>query len=64
VNVTPKEQVSDQLPGTVIDTDPKPDAVVDRTTPVTIFVAKAPASAPPSSPASASGAPSASKSGP
>jgi serine/threonine-protein kinase len=54
MNVTPKEQVSDQLPGTVIDTDPKPDAVVDRTAPVTIFVAKAPPSAPPSTPAASS----------
>ncbi len=59
VNVTPKEQVSDQLPGTVIDTDPKPDAVVDRTAPVTIFVAKAPPSAPPSTPASGPSTPSA-----
>jgi serine/threonine-protein kinase len=61
-NVTPKEQVSDQLPGTVIDTDPKPDAVVDRTTPVTIFVAKAPPSSPPSSSTGASGTPAPSKS--
>ena len=58
MNVTPKEQVSDQLPGTVIDTDPKPDAVVDRTTPVTIFVAKAPPSASPSTSAITSTTPS------
>jgi len=58
--VTVKDVESTSTPGTVIDTNPKPDAVVDRTTPVTISVAKAPP--PPSASASASSTPASSKS--
>ena len=43
--------------GTVIDTDPKAKAVADRTTPVTIFIAKAAPATPPPSSASAPSAP-------
>jgi len=62
-NVSVQETVSTQQAGTVIDTNPKADKVVDRTTPVTIIVAKAPVVTPaPTSTASASSSPSATKS--
>ena len=48
-NVTVKTVVTtNQQAGTVINTDPVPNTVADRTKPVTIYVATAP-SAPPSS---------------
>lgn len=59
-NVTVKDVESTSTPGTVIDTNPKADAVVDRTTAVTLLVAKAPVVTPP--PSSSTPAPSASKS--